>query len=134
MKWIGARKGWMLLLAIGIVAVAAGPRSDSERIAELEVRVAKLEQAIVQLAAAAPPRETANPPASKVDSDRPAAGAAPKGVEPDRAARVIVYTTKSGSKYHRAGCSYLRSSSISIELGAAKARGMSPCSRCGPSD
>jgi hypothetical protein len=34
-----------------------------------------------------------------------------------------VYITRTGQKYHGAGCSYLRSSSIPIRLSDAKARG-----------
>ena len=45
---------------------------------------------------------------------------------------ITVYITRTGKKYHRAGCSYLRSSSIPISLKEAKARGYTPCSRCRP--
>jgi len=44
---------------------------------------------------------------------------------------VTVYVTKSGTKYHRAGCSSLSKSKIPISLTDAKAR-YSPCSRCNP--
>jgi endonuclease YncB( thermonuclease family) len=44
--------------------------------------------------------------------------------------KVIVYVTNSGSKYHRAGCTCLKSS-IPMDLSEAKAR-YSPCSRCNP--
>lgn len=44
---------------------------------------------------------------------------------------VIVYVTNSGSKYHTAGCSYLKSSNA-ITLSQAKAKGYTPCSRCHP--
>ena len=43
-----------------------------------------------------------------------------------------VYVTKSGTKYHSAGCRYLKSSSIPISLADAKAKGYSPCSVCNP--
>lgn len=43
-----------------------------------------------------------------------------------------VYITKTGSKYHSAGCSYLRSSCIPISKSKAIARGYTPCSRCNP--
>lgn len=43
----------------------------------------------------------------------------------------IVYRTKSGKKYHRAGCSYLKSC-IEVTLSEALSRGLSPCSRCNP--
>jgi len=45
---------------------------------------------------------------------------------------VTVYKTKTGSKYHQAGCSYLKDSSIPISLEDAKAEGLTPCSRCDP--
>ncbi len=47
-------------------------------------------------------------------------------------AEVTVYITKTGEKYHRDGCQYLRKSQIPISLSDAKARGYSACSKCGP--
>jgi len=46
--------------------------------------------------------------------------------------QITVYITRTGSKYHRAGCSYLRRSKIPISLKEACARGYTPCSRCRP--
>ena len=43
-----------------------------------------------------------------------------------------VYITKTGSKYHRESCSYLRKSSIPISLQDAISKGYTPCSRCNP--
>ena len=45
---------------------------------------------------------------------------------------VTVYVTRTGKKYHRAGCSYLRTSSIPMPLKDAKAKGYTACSRCHP--
>ena len=42
-----------------------------------------------------------------------------------------VHVTKTGSCYHRAGCSYLKSD-IAITLKDAVDKGYSPCSRCNP--
>ena len=42
----------------------------------------------------------------------------------------IVYITRTGEKYHKSGCSYLRQSKIQINLSDAKAQGYTPCSRC----
>lgn len=42
-----------------------------------------------------------------------------------------VYVTKTGSKYHRDGCSYLKSK-ISIDKSAAITQGYTACSRCNP--
>lgn len=44
---------------------------------------------------------------------------------------VAVYVTRTGKKYHRGSCSYLRRSKILISLEEAKL-GYSPCSRCSP--
>lgn len=43
-----------------------------------------------------------------------------------------VYITDTGSKYHRNGCQYLRSSKIPISRADAIAEGYGPCSRCDP--
>jgi len=53
-----------------------------------------------------------------------------KPPSPD-SADVTVYVTRTGSKYHQAGCSYLSKSQIPIKLSEAKAR-YGPCSRCRP--
>jgi len=45
---------------------------------------------------------------------------------------IVVYITKTGSKYHRDGCRYLRSSKISVSLAEAKEAGYNPCSVCDP--
>jgi competence protein ComEC len=44
----------------------------------------------------------------------------------------IVYITKTGKKYHKDGCSYLRYSKIRIRLSEAKRKGYTPCSKCKP--
>lgn len=43
-----------------------------------------------------------------------------------------VYITKTGSKYHRDGCSSLRRSRIAISLNDAVSRGYEPCKNCKP--
>lgn len=48
------------------------------------------------------------------------------------ASTVMVYITRTGSKYHRNHCSYLRSSKIEISLENAIEEFYSPCSRCNP--
>ncbi|MDR2942619.1 MAG: hypothetical protein LBV17_08525 [Treponema sp.] len=47
-------------------------------------------------------------------------------------ANTVVYITKTGAKYHRGSCSYLRQSKIETTLGDAINRGYNPCSRCKP--
>lgn len=44
----------------------------------------------------------------------------------------IVYRTRTGAKYHRVGCRYLKSV-IQTTVGAAVGMGLTPCSVCGPS-
>lgn len=44
----------------------------------------------------------------------------------------IVYRTAAGKKYHRSGCSYLKSK-YEITIEDARRRGLTPCSRCKPS-
>lgn len=44
----------------------------------------------------------------------------------------IVYTTKTGSKYHISSCRFLKNSKIEIELSEAIKEGLSPCSECNP--
>ena len=42
----------------------------------------------------------------------------------------IVYVTRTGKKYHQAGCSHLSKSSIPVTLEQAQLEGKQPCSRC----
>jgi micrococcal nuclease len=69
--------------------------------------------------APAPPPPAAPPQAKPVEPGAPVPEA------------VTVYITRTGTRYHRASCGYLRSSSIPIDLREAKAR-YAPCSRCDP--
>jgi len=43
----------------------------------------------------------------------------------------VVYRTRTGKKYHRAGCSYLKSI-IETTVSEAQSMGLGPCSRCNP--
>jgi len=45
---------------------------------------------------------------------------------------ITVYITKTGEKYHRLGCQYLRESCIAISLAEAIRRGYTPCKVCNP--
>ena len=45
---------------------------------------------------------------------------------------VTVHVTRTGRRYHTAGCSSLRKSKIPMRLKNAKAKGYTPCSRCRP--
>jgi len=76
--------------------------------------------------AATQPTDSAAPPA--VAPPSPVDTAAPKSTGDD----VVVYATRTGAKYHTAGCRFLAKSSISMTLKEAKAKGLTPCSVCKP--
>lgn len=61
-----------------------------------------------------------------------AAGATNSQTDAGDGSDPTVYTTKTGGKYHREGCQYLRKSKIPISLSEAKAQGLEPCSKCHP--
>jgi hypothetical protein len=44
-----------------------------------------------------------------------------------------VYVTKTGHKYHRAGCQYLKSSAVKMSRSEAIKAGYTACKRCGGS-
>lgn len=44
----------------------------------------------------------------------------------------IVYGTRTGRKYHRSGCRYLRLSKIRMTRSRARSLGLTPCSVCRP--
>lgn len=46
----------------------------------------------------------------------------------------VVYATRTGHRYHRAGCRSLRLSSIRMTRSEAIMRGLTPCQVCGGSD
>lgn len=55
-----------------------------------------------------------------------------KKVAPKVDKQITVYITRTGKKYHRAGCRYLSKSMIPISIKEAKRRGYGPCSACNP--
>jgi competence protein ComEC len=63
----------------------------------------------------------------------PAPVPVPKPVpQPSQPNSTIIYTTNTGTKYHRDGCRYLSSSKILISIENAIAKGLTPCSVCNP--
>jgi endonuclease YncB( thermonuclease family) len=67
-------------------------------------------------------------PAPAPAAGRPAGGQATGATEPEEEA---VYVTRTGSKYHRPGCRYLRRRRRPVSLKEAK-RSYGPCSVCRP--
>jgi hypothetical protein len=47
-------------------------------------------------------------------------------------ADIMVHITRTGHKYHVAGCRYLRQSDYIVTLKEAKSRGLGACSVCDP--
>lgn len=66
------------------------------------------------------------PPSSSVQSSDQ------EKIKQEEPVEITVYITKTGKKYHRAGCRYLKKSCIPISLKKAKAYGYGPCSVCRP--
>lgn len=61
----------------------------------------------------------------------------PEPFTPDRPAKdpgrdTKVYITPSGTRYHRADCSFLRNTDLELTLAEAHVRGLKPCTRCDP--
>ena len=75
------------------------------------------------------PEPTPTPTPAPTPAPTAAPVAAPAAAEPQT---VTVYVTNSGTKYHRAGCSHLKSSKIEMDKDAAIAAGYTPCKTCNP--
>ncbi len=69
------------------------------------------------------------PTAAPQDAPPPTEEVAPETATEQEA--VTVYVTRTGTKYHRGSCSYLRQSKIATTLSDARAS-YGPCSRCKP--
>src|SRR5437867_10314011 len=55
---------------------------------------------------------------------------AQQGAETEQKKDCTVYVTRTGHRYHRAGCSYLRRSQIPMLRSEAIKRRLAPCKRC----
>ena len=54
------------------------------------------------------------------------------GPSPDSSTQDIVHATKTGERYHRAGCRSLSKSDIPMTRTEAEQRGLTPCKVCKP--
>jgi phosphatidylserine/phosphatidylglycerophosphate/cardiolipin synthase-like enzyme len=94
---------------------------------QYEVLWARAKTALSVAAKPAPAGTLSKPAAASAPRVRPGAtGKASSGGDD------VVYITKSGRKYHGAGCRYLSKSCIPISRKDAEARGYTPCSQCRP--
>lgn len=75
------------------------------------------------------PEPTPTPTPAPTAAPAAAPAPAPAAAEPQTE---TVYVTNSGTKYHRAGCSHLKSSKIEMDKDAAIAAGYTACKSCKP--
>jgi len=111
---------WATLFASALMLVGCSGKGEAEKQAPA-TSVAPAPQPAQAYRPATPTAVPAPPPAPTVQP-------APK---PNDSADPTVYVTKSGKKYHAAGCRYLAKSSIPMKLSRAKQR-YAPCSVCSP--
>jgi hypothetical protein len=64
---------------------------------------------------------------------QPVAAASPPA-SPMQRMECTVYVTRTGERYHKAGCGYLRYSQAPMSRSEAIRRGYTPCKRCGGSN
>ena len=99
-----------------------------EKAAEEKAKQEAEEKARQQAQAEAEKKAAAEEAAQQQKAEEEAESAASSEAKKEK----VVYITNSGSKYHAAGCRYLRKSKIEISLSDAQAQGYEPCSVCNP--
>lgn len=104
---------------------------DSESMAKIEAeKEAERQKAEEEAAAAKAAEEQAA--AAAAEQEAAAAAAAVSGGGGGGGDDVTVYITKTGEKFHRDGCQYLKKSQIPISRSNAIAQGYGACSKCNP--
>lgn len=79
------------------------------------------------------PQQTIQPQTQEPVQTEAAAVQNPQTPEPQNdTVEATVHVTDTGTKYHSAGCQYLKKSDYTISLADAKTRGLTPCSKCNP--
>ena len=140
MRTTGFEKQLVLGLILASLVILPGCESGSIREARLERELVaakreleefrrKLTQAEAEIFALKTQLSTLTSIAPAPARQPPVIDRSPQTTEQTQG--VTVYVTRTGSKYHRASCRYLRQSSIPIALNDARKR-YSPCSVCGP--
>ena len=84
------------------------------------------EEAVVTEAVSTTEKKTEAPETKPTETEAPSTVSEPT----QKTSSDICYVTSSGTKYHRAGCSYLKKSKTQMTISEAKSCGYSPCSRC----
>lgn len=116
-----------------ISSLESSSGDKDSKIEELEAKVETLEAQVETLETELAEKSTASVSQSTSSSSTQTSsqsGGSSGGSSSSDTQSQTVYITRTGSKYHRNGCQYLRQSQIAISLSDAKARGYTPCSRC----
>lgn len=116
----------LLLTAMSSCGDGTGSQTSSQR--ETGTQLKKEYNPELEIKRAAPP---AQPGPLKREQAQTRTDPAPRG-NIQAVQETTVYITRTGAKYHRAGCSYLSKSQTAITLQEAKQKGYGPCSRCKP--
>ena len=124
---------WLAGVLIAILVVLVGQTVLLQwQVGELRHEVVRVHQYMAARPVATQVAVPVPAPASQVgvapaaSTEQPAAA-----VASERSGSDIVHITRSGTKYHAAGCRYLSKSDIPISRSDAIRRGYSACSVCG---
>lgn len=108
-----------------------------ERLEECERRARAATKGIWSMLREAPvpvSQPAASKPAPPPSPSPEVAASQPVGKPPPSHGSVglTVYVTRSGAKYHRANCSFVRKGATAISVQEALDKGLTPCTRCKP--
>ncbi len=132
------KRKWRKVLGYGCaiylwLAIAAG---IYKAVTEPDVPPAPATTDAAAVAAPAPlvPDTVAAPPPTALATPAPEVATPVQEAPPPAKQQksITVYTTRTGDKYHRSGCSSLRKSRNPTTLSEAQSMGYDPCGRCKP--
>ena len=129
---------WLLVLclvfAIAIPGCSSAGAEKAPASTSVPIQATAPAPAVEQIPAAEEATVVA-PVAAPAPVVKPAPAPAPKPAPKPVAKAPIsrtVYITRTGEKYHRLGCQYLRRSCIKSNLAEARSMGLTACSVCNP--
>ena len=116
----------LVFLVVGVLVLSGGGCQESQK-------TDRTDKETVRTTPQSPAKETMVTPTPKPQTVAPGEPAVAPATQPQTGSGdIIVYVTRTGAKYHRAGCRSLARSSIPMSLKDAKQRGYTPCSVCKP--
>ena len=105
----------------------------NEQAAEKEAEIADLQTQLNTAKASSVKNSSSSTSSEKSSSSSSTAVSSAETVQESApSTSYTVYITKTGEKYHRDGCRYLKKSQIAIDKDDAVAQGYTPCSVCNP--